>query len=97
MFISNFRYFQARFAKIVIAITLSLCLALLSPVSCCKIASAVPDSTSGEVSPLDITAKAAVLIENSSGRILYENGEFLTLDKDRILHGARAAVKRLYG
>ena len=72
MFISNFRYFQARFAKIVIAITLSLCLALLSPVSCCKIASAVPDSTSGEVSPLDITAKAAVLIENSSGRILYE-------------------------
>lgn len=45
---------------------------LLSPVSCCKIASAVPDSTSGEVSPLDITAKAAVLIENSSGRILYE-------------------------
>ena len=32
-----------------------------------------------------------------NGTILYENGEFLTLDKDRILHDAKAAVKRLYG
>ena len=28
--------------------------------------------------------------------ILYENGEFLTLDADRILHDARACVARLY-
>ena len=38
-----------------------------------------------------------VVMTMVDGRILYENGEFLTLDKDRILHGARAAVKRLYG
>lgn len=30
------------------------------------------------------------------GNILYENGEFLTLDADKILHEAKAAVKRLY-
>ncbi|WP_455580908.1 amidohydrolase [Dysosmobacter sp.] len=30
------------------------------------------------------------------GRVLYENGEFLTLDADKILHDARACVKRLY-
>ena len=31
------------------------------------------------------------------GRILYENGEFLTLDRDRILFEARQAAKRLLG
>ena len=31
------------------------------------------------------------------GRILYENGEYLTLDRDRILHDATAAARRLYG
>ena len=30
------------------------------------------------------------------GKVLYENGEFLTLDRERILHDAKAAVKRLY-
>ena len=30
------------------------------------------------------------------GKILYENGEFLTLDRQRVLSNARAAVKRLY-
>lgn len=72
MSISCFRYFQARTAKICTAIALSLSLAFLSPAGCCQIASAVTEDTGGEASPLDITAKAAVLIENSSGRILYE-------------------------
>ena len=40
---------------------------------------------------------ADVAMTMVDGRILYENGEFLTLDADRILHEARAAVKRLYG
>ena len=31
------------------------------------------------------------------GQVLYENGEYLTLDKERVLYEARAAVKRLYG
>ena len=31
------------------------------------------------------------------GRVLYENGEYLTLDRERILYDARAAAKRLYG
>jgi len=31
-----------------------------------------------------------------NGNVLYENGEFLTLDKDEILRNAAAAVKRLY-
>ena len=31
------------------------------------------------------------------GRVLYENGEFLTLDRERILWDVRAAAKRLYG
>ena len=30
------------------------------------------------------------------GRILYENGEFLTMDKDRIYHDVRKALKHLY-
>ena len=31
------------------------------------------------------------------GKILYENGEFLTLDADKILHEAGAAARRLHG
>ena len=31
------------------------------------------------------------------GRILYENGEFLTLDAEKIKAEARSAVERLYG
>jgi len=30
------------------------------------------------------------------GQILYENGKFLTLDKEKVLENAKAAVKRLY-
>ena len=29
--------------------------------------------------------------------MLYENGEYLTLDKERVQYEARAAAKRLYG
>jgi len=72
MSIFYFRYFQARSVKICTAIVLSLSLAFLPAISCCKTAFAVTENTGGEASPLDITAKAAVLIENSSGRILYE-------------------------
>lgn len=32
-----------------------------------------------------------------NGRILYENGEFLTLDKERIYRDVETAVKRIYG
>ena len=31
------------------------------------------------------------------GNILYEDGKFLTLDKETVLKNAEAAVKRLYG
>ena len=31
-----------------------------------------------------------------NGKILYENGEFLTLDADRIFYEARKSVERLY-
>ena len=37
-----------------------------------------------------------VVMTMVDGRILYENGEFLTLDADRILHAAKACVERLY-
>lgn len=37
-----------------------------------------------------------VVLTMVDGQILYENGEFLTLDKERILFDARAAVKKLY-
>ncbi len=37
-----------------------------------------------------------VVMTMVDGRILYENGEFLTLDREKILFEARAAVKRLY-
>ena len=30
------------------------------------------------------------------GRILYENGQFLTLDQEKILHDAAAVVQKLY-
>lgn len=37
-----------------------------------------------------------VVMTVADGKILYENGEFLTLDKDRILFEARKAVEELY-
>ena len=37
-----------------------------------------------------------VVMTMVDGRILYENGEFLTLDADRILHAAKTCVERLY-
>ena len=44
------------------------------------------------------SAQAAdVCMTMVDGRVLYENGEFLTLDRERILWDARCAVKRLYG
>ena len=38
-----------------------------------------------------------VCLTMADGRVLYENGEFTTLDKDRILFEARKAAKRLLG
>ena len=44
------------------------------------------------------SAQAAdVCMTMVDGRILYENGEYLTLDRERILYDANAAAKRLYG
>ena len=44
------------------------------------------------------SAQAAdVCMTMVDGRVLYENGEYLTLDRERILYNARAAAKRLYG
>ena len=40
---------------------------------------------------------ADVCLTMADGRILYENGEYLTLDRDRILFDARRAAKRLLG
>ena len=52
------------------------------------------------VDPLALMTYSAqgsdVVMTMVDGRILYENGEFLTLDADRILHDARACVARLY-
>lgn len=31
------------------------------------------------------------------GKVLYENGEFLTIDRERVMHNARAAAKELLG
>ena len=31
------------------------------------------------------------------GKILYENGEYLTLDREKVMYDAKQAVKRLYG
>ncbi|MBQ7278622.1 MAG: amidohydrolase [Clostridia bacterium] len=38
-----------------------------------------------------------VCLTMADGRILYENGSYLTLDKDRILYDAQKAVERLVG
>ena len=44
------------------------------------------------------SAQAAdVCMTMADGRVLYENGEYLTLDKERIRYDTEAAVKRLYG
>ena len=44
------------------------------------------------------SAQAAdVCMTMVDGRVLYENGEYLTLDRERIQYDANAAVKRLYG
>jgi 5-methylthioadenosine/S-adenosylhomocysteine deaminase len=40
---------------------------------------------------------ADVCLTMADGRILYENGAFLTLDRDRILFEARKAAQRLLG
>ena len=49
--------------------------------------------------PLALTVYSAqggdVTMTMVDGKILYENGEFLTLDADKILYEAKAAVKRL--
>ena len=31
------------------------------------------------------------------GRILYENGQFLTIDREQVMHNAKAAAERIYG
>ena len=50
--------------------------------------------------PLALTVYSAqgsdVVLTMVDGKILYENGEFLTLDADKILYESKAAVKRLY-
>lgn len=51
------------------------------------------------VDPLALTVYSAqgsdVVLTMVDGKILYENGEFLTLDADKILYEAKAAAKRL--
>ena len=51
--------------------------------------------------PLPLLVYAAqasdVVMTMVDGRILYENGEYLTLDRERVLYDARKAVERLYG
>ena len=53
------------------------------------------------LNPLALVAYAAqgsdVVLTMVDGKILYENGEFLTLDADKIMYEAKAAVKHLYG
>ena len=50
--------------------------------------------------PMALTVYSAqgsdVVLTMVDGKILYENGEFLTLDADKILYESKAAVKRLY-
>ena len=50
--------------------------------------------------PLALTVYSAqgsdVVMTMVDGKILYENGEFLTLDAEKILYEAKAAAKRLY-
>lgn len=38
-----------------------------------------------------------VVMTMVDGKILYENGEYLTLDRDKAMYDAKQAVKRLYG
>ena len=53
---------------------------------------------SDPLSNLLYSAQAAdVCLTMADGRILYENGEYLTLDRDRILREARQAARRLLG
>ena len=50
------------------------------------------------LSNLLYSAQAAdVVMTMADGQILYENGDFLTLDRDRILREARQAARRLLG
>ena len=50
------------------------------------------------LSNLIFSAQAAdVVLTMADGQILYENGEFLTLDRERILREARRAAHRLLG
>ena len=54
-----------------------------------------------DLDPLALLCCAAqggdVVMTMVDGKILYENGEFKTLDKEKILSDAAAAVRRLYG
>ena len=53
---------------------------------------------SDPLSNLLYSAQAAdVVMTMADGQILYENGDFLTLDRDRILREARQAARRLLG
>ena len=51
--------------------------------------------------PLPMLAYAAqasdVVMTMVDGRILYENGEYLTIDREKAMFDAKRAVKRLYG
>ena len=51
--------------------------------------------------PLPMLVYAAqasdVVMTMVDGRILYENGEYLTLDREKVMFDAKQAVKRLYG
>ena len=38
-----------------------------------------------------------VVMTMVDGRILYENGEYLTIDREKVMFDAKQAVKRLYG
>ena len=50
------------------------------------------------LSNLLFSAQAAdVAMTMADGRILYENGAFLTLDRERILFEARQAAERILG
>ena len=56
----------------------------------------IPDTDS--LSNLIYSAQAGdVCLTMVDGRILYEDGKYLTLDPEQVLFNARAAVRRLYG
>ena len=52
-----------------------------------------------EVLPLLVYSAQAsdVVMTMVDGKILYENGEYLTIDREKVFHDAKQAVKRLYG